>query len=70
MAGTIKGGKMTAMKNKQRDPDFYKKIGAKGGKIGKTGGFAAGEAGRRRASEWGSIGGSRSRRGPKSAKAK
>ena len=65
MAGTIKGGKMTAIKNKQRDPNFYRKIGAMGGQKGKTGGFAAGAKGRERASIWGAIGGSRSRRGSK-----
>ncbi len=62
MAGTVKGGKVTAKKNKLKDPDFYRKIGAMGGKKGRTGGFAAGEEGRKRASKWGAIGGSRSRR--------
>ncbi len=41
MAGTQAGGKKAAAKNLQRDPDFYAKIGAKGGKNGRTGGFAA-----------------------------
>ncbi len=41
MAGTQAGGKKAALKNLQRDPDFYAKIGAKGGKNGHTGGFAA-----------------------------
>lgn len=62
MAGTAAGGRLAAEKNKKRDPDFYKKIGAKGGHAGRTGGFAAGEAGRRRASVYGAIGGSKSRR--------
>lgn len=62
MAGTAAGGREAARKNKLRDPDFYKKIGARGGQAGNTGGFAAGEAGRKRASTYGAIGGSRSRR--------
>lgn len=63
MAGTAKGGRLAAEKNKKKyGPDFYARIGAKGGKMGRTGGFAAGEAGRKRASYWGSIGGSISRR--------
>ena len=41
MAGTKAGGLKAAQKNLQRDPDFYAKIGAKGGKNGTTGGFAA-----------------------------
>lgn len=41
MAGTKEGGRKAAMKNLQRDPDFYAKIGRKGGKNGTTGGFAA-----------------------------
>lgn len=41
MAGTKTGGQKAAAKNKQRDPDFYAKIGRMGGKKGKTGGFAA-----------------------------
>lgn len=41
MAGTKTGGQKAAHKNKQNDPDFYKKIGRIGGKKGKTGGFAS-----------------------------
>ena len=41
MAGTKAGGIKAAKKNLARDPAFYAKIGAKGGKNGKTGGFAA-----------------------------
>ncbi len=41
MAGTKEGGKKAALKNLQRDPDFYAKIGRKGGVNGHTGGFAA-----------------------------
>jgi len=52
MAGTREGGKKAAQKNKQRDPDFYAKIGAIGGRNGHGGGFAvnrelAREAGRK-----------------------
>ena len=64
MAGTKIGGKVTATKNKQRDPNFYRKIGSMGGQKGRTGGFAAGVEGRKRASLWGAVGGTRSRRGP------
>lgn len=42
MAGTKKGGKLAASTNKTRyGSDFYAKIGAKGGRNGRTGGFAA-----------------------------
>jgi general stress protein YciG len=42
MAGTIAGGKHTAETNKRLyGADFYAKIGAMGGKKGKTGGFYA-----------------------------
>ncbi len=41
MAGTKEGGRKAAQKNLQRDPDFYAKIGRKGGVNGHTGGFAA-----------------------------
>jgi general stress protein YciG len=33
MAGTKIGGVKAAQKNKERDPDFYKKIGRKGGSV-------------------------------------
>lgn len=39
MTGTRSGGLKAAIKNLKKDPDFYKKIGAKGGKRGHTGGF-------------------------------
>lgn len=40
MAGTIEGGKQAATTNKLKyGKDFYVKIGAKGGKLGHTGGF-------------------------------
>jgi general stress protein YciG len=42
MAGTALGGKKAAETNKQRyGSDFYKIQGAKGGKLGTTGGFYA-----------------------------
>lgn len=41
MAGTKEGGRKAAQKNLTRDPDFYAKIGRKGGQNGRTGGFAA-----------------------------
>jgi uncharacterized protein len=41
MAGTKAGGQKAAARNLQRDPDFYAKIGKKGGQNGRTGGFAA-----------------------------
>lgn len=64
MAGTPKGGRIAANKNKKKyGSDFYARIGKMGGKNGHTGGFAAGEEGRKRASVWGAIGGSKSRRG-------
>lgn len=40
MGGTVKGGRKAAATNKTKDPDFYKKIGRKGGKISSGGGFA------------------------------
>jgi hypothetical protein cdiviTM7_01565 len=44
MAGTKAGGLKAAQKNLARDPNFYAKIGRKGGKNGRTGGFAANPA--------------------------
>lgn len=42
MAGTKEGGKLAAKKNIEKyGVDFYAKIGAKGGKLGRTGGFFA-----------------------------
>lgn len=62
MAGTIEGGRKAAATNKKNHgPDFYAKIGAKGGHNGHTGGF---HANRELAKFAGSIGGRRSRRGP------
>jgi hypothetical protein len=63
MAGTVNGGRLAAEKNKQKHgADFYSRIGRLGGKKGKTGGFAAGASGRKRASYYGAIGGAISRR--------
>lgn len=62
MAENREGGLKAAAKNKQRDPDFYAKIGRKGGKNGHTGGFAAN---RELASIAGRIGGKISKRGSK-----
>ena len=42
MAGTKEGGKAAAATNRAKyGADFYSKIGAKGGKKGRTGGFFA-----------------------------
>jgi general stress protein YciG len=42
MAGSIQGGKRAAATNKLKyGENFYKKIGAEGGKRGTTGGFYA-----------------------------
>lgn len=41
MSGNRSGGLKAAAKNLANDPEFYKKIGRKGGQNGKTGGFAA-----------------------------
>lgn len=69
MAGTVEGAAKAAARNKERyGEDFYKKIGAIGGKKSSTGGFAAGEEGRKRAAYYGAIGGRKSRRGPNKVK--
>lgn len=61
MAGTIEGGKAAAATNKKKyGEDFYSKIGAKGGRLGRTGGFAAN---RELARAAGAKGGRKSRRG-------
>lgn len=64
MAGTPLGGKKAAAKNLAKDPNFYAKIGRKGGQNGKTGGFAANPELARIA---GAKGGRISRRGKKAA---
>lgn len=40
MASTKEGGRKAAATNKLREPGFYARIGAKGGRNGNTGGFA------------------------------
>lgn len=68
MAGTKAGGQAAAATNKKKyGSDFYAKIGSKGGKLGHTGGFAAGEEGRDRARKYGAVGGRISRRTKKTA---
>lgn len=69
MAGTKKGGVKAAQTNLRKyGSDFYASIGAKGGKRGKTGGFASeikgadGLTGKERARIAGSRGGRISRR--------
>ncbi len=65
MAGTKAGGMKAAATNKAKHgSDFYAKIGAKGGKLGRTGGFAANPELARIA---GAKGGRISRRGKKVA---
>lgn len=60
MAGTTTGGKQAAITNKSKyGEDFYKRIGAEGGKIGCTGGFFYDRELAKRA---GAIGGRISRR--------
>jgi general stress protein YciG len=41
MSGTKEGARKAAEKNLARDPDWYRKIGARGGQNGHTGGFAS-----------------------------
>lgn len=69
MAGTKYGGLSAARTNKERyGSDFYKRIGAEGGKRGRTGGFASdkvgkdGLTGRERARLVGAKGGKISRK--------
>ena len=69
MAGTKEGGRRAAATNKIKyGPGFYARIGARGGSLGHTGGFASnkigadGLTGIQRASTAGVIGGRKSRR--------
>ena len=63
MSGSKLGGQRAAQTNKSKyGDDFYAKIGALGGKKGKTGGFYAN---RELAREAGRKGGLKSRRGKK-----
>lgn len=41
MAGTRQGGLAAAARNRENDPRFYARIGAMGGRKGRTGGFFA-----------------------------
>lgn len=61
MVGSREGGLKAAKRNLERDPDFYRRIGQKGGRNGHTGGFAANPVLARLA---GAKGGRISRRGP------
>jgi general stress protein YciG len=62
MAGTKPGGAKAAATNKSKyGSDFYARIGASGGKVGRTGGFYANRDLARKA---GAKGGRLSRRGP------
>ncbi len=62
MAGTKTGGQKAAATNLERHgKDFYREIGAKGGRNGHTGGFYANPELARIA---GAIGGRKSKRGP------
>jgi general stress protein YciG len=62
MSGTKKGGKKAGNTNKKKyGKNFYAEIGAKGGKLGKTGGFYGNSE---RARIAGAKGGKISRRGP------
>lgn len=69
MSGTKAGGLKAAQKNLLKDPDFYKKIGTRGGANGNTGGFAStvigkdGLTGPERARIHGSRGGKASKKG-------
>lgn len=65
MAGTVEGGLKAAKKNLARDPNFYKRIGAIGGRNSNTGGFAANPALARIA---GAKGGRKSKRTSKKSK--
>lgn len=70
MAGTKIGGLKAAKTNKERDPNFYARIGAIGGRNGHSGGFSAngrvgkdGLTGPERARIAGAKGGAKSKRG-------
>jgi len=41
MSGTRAGGVKAAAKNLAKNPNFYKELGSKGGRLGHTGSFAA-----------------------------
>lgn len=63
MSGSKIGGAKARDTNKKLyGEDYYVKMGAIGGKLGRTGGFAAGEEGRKRARIYGAVGGRISRK--------
>ena len=62
MSGSVQGGKLAAQKNLAKDPDYYRKLGAIGGRNGNSGGFAADKV---RARTAGAAGGTYSRKGHK-----
>ena len=62
MPGSVQGGKLAAQKNLAKDPDYYRKLGAIGGRNSTTGGFAYNKDKARTA---GSTGGTYSRKGHK-----
>ena len=70
ISGNRTGGLKTAIKNKEKDPDYYRKLGKLGGQRSSDGGFASdkvgsdGLTGRERASIAGKRGGAISRRKP------
>ena len=74
MAGTKAGALKSRATILAKDPDFYKRIGQKGGQNGRTGGFACSEVGEdgltgaERAKVAGAKGGRISRRGSKKAR--
>jgi uncharacterized protein len=62
MAGTKAGGYAASETNRLKyGQDFYSRIGSKGGRLGRTGGFYANRELARKA---GAVGGRISRRGP------
>lgn len=64
MAGTVAGGRKAALTNKlMYGTEYYREIGKKGGKIGRTGGFHDRELARRA----GALGGRISKRTKKEA---
>ncbi|MBB1536005.1 MAG: hypothetical protein NNC33_02455 [Candidatus Nanosyncoccus sp. P13S_S20_bin.18.1] len=66
MAGTKAGGLKAAATNREKyGKEFYARIGQKGGRLGRTGGFAANPA---LAKIAGAKGGRLSKRGPAKAK--
>ena len=61
MPGNREGGKKAAARNLAKNPNFYREIGAKGGRNGHTGGFAYKD----NATKFGKKGGIHSHRGYK-----